>query len=264
MEVFCIGNGLDGRITNNRAMMADADIFQPNFVRQLFDEMSQTYSVVNYIASFGFTARWQKQCVRRIKVPLGATVYDLMTGMGEMCSDISRMIGSSGRIRAIDISPRMCARARQRLRHRITCSVEVIEADILDNGIDSGSADVIVSSFGLKTFSEEQTVRLAREIHRILKPGGQFSLLEISVPPSAFLRIPYMFYLKYVVPVIGMLFMGNPANYRLLGIYTEAFNDCSFILRALEDTGLQVRSETYFFGCATGVSGYKKQDLGAI
>lgn len=44
------------------------DIYKKEFVEHLFNRMSMTYGVTNYISSFGFTERWRKQCIREIEL----------------------------------------------------------------------------------------------------------------------------------------------------------------------------------------------------
>ena len=234
----------------------DAANYEPAFVRSLFDEMAQTYGIVNLISSFGFAARWRKQCIRRIAIRPGSTVVDLMTGMAELCPDLASRVGGSGAIQAIDLSPEMCRRARQQV-HRCRCPVEIIEGDVLRSDLGTASADIVVSSFGLKTFSARQMGHLAEQIVRILKPGGRFSLLEISVPPNRWLRWPYMFYVRRVIPFIGRAFLGNPENYRMLGVYTEAFGNCATMKEECARVGLVAEEKSYFFGCATGVFGHR-------
>lgn len=234
-----------------------SDIYHSDFVRALFDEMAQTYGLVNLVSSFGFCVRWRRQCIDHVPIRVGDIVFDLMSGMGELWPGLSTKVGQTGRICAIDFSPAMCARSRlmaQRLRET---RVEVRQEDILRNSIASDSADVVVASFGLKTFTSEQRALLACELSRILRPGGKFSFLEISVPPLAVLRWPYMAYLNYVVPMIGRLLLGNPDNYRLLGVYTTAHQDCREFAKHCTVAGLRANLSSYFFGCATGVVGEK-------
>lgn len=64
-----------------------------------------------------------------------------------------------------------------------------------------------------------------------------------------------MFYLSHVVPVIGALFLGNPHNYRYLGIYTRAFGDCRQTLGVFREAGLEAEYHSFFYGCASGLSG---------
>ena len=93
---------------------ADASLYDPSFVANLFDEMAATYGVVNYISSFGFCRRWRIKCVEGAGISPGMTVYDLMSGMGECWPTIARHLQQPGTIRALDISPTMCTHARER------------------------------------------------------------------------------------------------------------------------------------------------------
>ncbi len=238
--------------------MQQANLYDPALVRSLFDEMAATYGLVNLVSSFGFCRRWRLQCIQQVRLFEGARVIDLMTGMGELCPAIANSVGSGGGVVAVDISPVMCSKARQHLAERLTCPIEVIEADALCSSLPSGSADVVLASFGLKTFSSDQGRQLAKEVRRLLKPGGMFSFIEISVPPSTLLRGPYMLYLKRLIPLIGRLMMGNPENYRLLGVYTEAFGSCHSVASAFRAAGLEVEVRSFFFGCATGLVGRRR------
>jgi len=101
----------------------------------------------------------------------------------------------------------------------------LLKENIFDNSIKSASADYVISGFGLKTFNQEQIHLLAKEIDRILKPNGKFSLIDVSVPKLGILKPLYMFYLKRIIPLLGKLFLGSPENYRMLGIYTEKYGN---------------------------------------
>jgi demethylmenaquinone methyltransferase/2-methoxy-6-polyprenyl-1,4-benzoquinol methylase len=238
----------------------ECDLYNPQFVSGLFDEMSRTYGFVNWVSSFGFCQRWRHQCVRAIPVKPGMKVLDLMTGMGELCPDLAKIIGKQGMIQALDLSPAMCKQAMEcRTALSDICTVHVIQANALACPLDDKSVDYIFSSFGLKTFNDEQLAQLAGEMFRVLRPGGAFSLLEISVPSAKLLRWPYLFYLRCLIPLIGWLFKGNPDNYRYLGIYTLAFGNCEKLLAMFGKAGFDVQLKRYFFGCATGLVGSKPQ-----
>ena len=105
---------------------------------------------------------------------------------------------------------------------------------------------------GSNVFSPNEDTTASNE-----SAGGTYSFIEISVPDARALRIAYMFYMKRVIPLVGRVLLGNPANYRLLGTYTEEFGDCAHFARCLERAGLEATFVRYFFGCATGVVGRK-------
>lgn len=232
-------------------------IYAPEFVTSLFDEMSETYGVVNSISSFGFCHFWRSACARLVRLEPGARVVDLMSGMCELSLLMERGRGRGASYLAIDASPAMCDRGRRSVGRRTGSAVQVIQGDALATGLVDDSVDAVVSTFGLKTFSGAQLERLAREVHRVLRPGGQLAFLEISVPPAAWLRVPYLFYLDRLIPVIGRLLMGNPDNYRLLGEYTRRFGSCDRAVEVFRGAGLTVEPRRFFFGCATGFRGSK-------
>lgn len=248
----------------NHTTMNSENIYDEAFVGNLFDRMARTYGVVNYLASFGFSERWRRQCIEEIRWSADTrVVYDLMSGMGECWGLILSRGRAVERLMGVDISAEMNRRAAVNLERRPAWPVEIRQENILQNSLSSESADVVVSSFGLKTFSESQLEHLAAEINRILKPGGQLALIEISTPKWWLLRLPYLFYLKWVIPVIGALFLGNTETYSMLGRYCINFGTCKRFQEILQETGLNVEYREYFFGCATGVVG-RKMELAAV
>src|SRR5262245_11268126 len=145
--------------------------------------MARTYGIVNVVSSFGFCLRWRRQCLESAGINPHNVVCDLMSGMGELWPSIDRRLRHTGRISAVDLSPVMSAHATKTAR-RLIIPIEVLVEDVLANSIPDGQADVVVSSFGLKTFNDRQLRLLAQQVDRVLKPGGRLSFVEISVPQS--------------------------------------------------------------------------------
>ncbi|MGE0440525.1 MAG: class I SAM-dependent methyltransferase [Gemmatimonadales bacterium] len=234
------------------------NIYDPGFVERLFDEMAATYEAVNYLSSFGFSARWRRQLVRAARIRPGTTVCDLMCGMGECWPAVASSLRHRGRVIGLDLSQGMLAGAARRRGRHPGLDIELHKQDVLANALPDGCADSVVCGFGLKTFTPDQWDLLAAEIHRLLKPRGTFALIEVSVPAGWMFKDVYLFYLKRMIPLVGRLLLGNPDNYRLLGRYTEQFGDCEGMLGALTRQGLDAKPHRYFFGCATGISGARR------
>jgi ubiquinone/menaquinone biosynthesis C-methylase UbiE len=237
----------------------DKDIYDPAFVAQLFDRCSGNYRWWSAISSFGFIWLWRRQCVGRLRAPVtdAPVVVDLMAGTGEIWPHVLRRFPGLATITAIDISTRMHTEAVARLHGPYAGRITHLAADALEADLPEATADLVVSTFGLKTFNAEQHAQLARQIARMLKPGGSFSLIEASDPKGWVLRPLYRFYLDRVLPLVERLFLKGAQDFSMIGTYTRNFQDCRGMEAALREAGLKVTMQRHFFGCATSVAGEK-------
>lgn len=233
-------------------------IYDPEYVEKLFDKMSRSYKRMNYITSFGFSELWRNQCVDAIKIKENSVVLDLLTGMGECWESILKKSGAHTKIIGLDFSKGMLKYAEIK-RKKLKANIRILNEDVFNNSLQDGSIDHIISGFGLKTFSQNQLELLAGEIERVLKVNGEFSLIDVSVSKHRILRFFYMFYLKRIIPILGWLFLGNPETYKMLGVYTENFQNSRQVEKIFSRYNLKVEYREYFFGCASGINGRKIQ-----
>lgn len=244
-------------MTDNNA--EQSDIYDPDFVADLFDRCSSNYRRWSAVSSFGFTFIWRRQCVALLERPKtsAVVVVDLMAGTGEVWPHLLRRFPELGTITALDISRRMHFEAVERLHSRYSDRITHLEANALQTDLPSDHADLLVSTFGLKTFNPEQQTILAHQIARVLKPGGQFSLIEASDPKGWLLRPFYRFYLDRALPQIERFVLNGAHDFSMIGTYTRNFGSVSHMSKALQAAGLTVTLRKHFFGCATSVSGRK-------
>lgn len=224
------------------------------YVAKMFDRMGPTYDLVNRLSSFGFCELWRYQCVRHAQIQPGAVVCDMMAGSGE-CWPYLRQRKAS-KIVAIDFSPVMVKRQQYRSK-KAGWLIEVREENATKTALDSQSMDCVVGAFGLKTLSDESLEAFAREIHRILRPGGRVSLFEISSAEGWLLGGIYRWYVSFLIPQIGRLLLGDIECYRMLGVYTQAFGSCERVSPIFRKAGLLVEVRRHFFGCATVLVGFR-------
>jgi ubiquinone/menaquinone biosynthesis methyltransferase len=233
------------------------DIYDPAYVKTLFNQMSKSYERMNFITSFGFSIAWRKQFIRKLPSshePI--KVLDLLSGLGENWTYLIERYPEA-QFLALDFSEEMVAQSRHKSLHHLGNRFKVLQQDVLNNKLPSDEFDVVTCAYGLKTFNEEQLNTLAQHLHRILKDGGQFSFIEISKPNNKLLLFFYGLYVGKIIPVLGKLFLGNPSDYRMLWTYTQRFASCERVKAIFEKHHLQVQYDSYFFGCATGISGIK-------
>lgn len=233
------------------------DIYNPDFVRGHFNRMSRSYEIMNLVTSFGFTIWWRKQYLGNLsKSSEKLKVLDLLTGMGESWSFIKSRFPNC-ELSGLDFSEEMIKYAQLKNHNHFNSNIELINDNVLENKLEANCYDIIVSSFGLKTFDDKQLEQLAFQVDRMLKLNGKFSFIEVSIPSSNILLWFYKLYIKYVIAGIGGFFFSNNDEYKLLWEYTINFVNAKKALPFFESTGLKVEYKEYFFGCASGLYGEK-------
>ena len=233
------------------------NIYNPIYVKGLFDRMSSSYERMNYLTSFGFSIRWRTQFLNPfIQTENKAEIIDLLTGMGETWSATKNKLPNSN-LTVLDFSEGMLKYAKQKSKAKFKNEIRVLQQDILNNELQSNYYDFVTCAFGLKTFNDEQLIILATETKRILKPGGQFSFIEFSKPENKILKMFYGFYLGRVIPILGKLLLGNPEEYKMLWKYTSNFENSRQATEIFSKVGLETKFCSYFYGCATGFYGQK-------
>lgn len=234
------------------------DIYDPDYVRDVFDRCSDKYIAFSNVCSFGFTQIWRRQCAEMLgQLPKGAVGYDLMAGTGEVWPHLLRACPEIGAITAVDISSGMHKRAMERLHAMRAHKIAFIEDDVFASELPDASADFIISTFGLKTFSPEQHQRLAALTARVLKPGGRFAYIEASDPKGWMLRPLYHFHLNRVLPIVEKTLLQGAQDFSMIGAYADRFGDASGFADMLRGEGLETDYRRFFFGCASGVCGRK-------
>ena len=242
-------------IFRNKFQMSN--IYEPEYVKKLFNQMSESYERMNYITSFGFSIRWRKQFLNKLgKSNQQLNIIDLMSGLGENWQYLKKNFPKSN-FYALDFSEQMIKNSSVKAQNIFQNKANLICSNALNSSLPSNHFDIISCAFGLKTFNEEQLNLFAKEINRILKPDGKFSFIEVSVPKKSIFKFFYAFYLGKIIPIIGKLLLGNPQDYKMLWIYTKQFSNCEIVKTIFEKNGLNVNYNNYFFGSATGISGYK-------
>jgi Methylase involved in ubiquinone/menaquinone biosynthesis len=111
------------------------------------------------------------------KIKKGDVVIDLGSGAGNDAFIARAETGETGKVIGIDFTPAMIEKARQNAEKLGYHNVEFRQGDIEKMPVTANTADVIVSNCVLNLVPNKDAV--IKEIYRVLKPGGHFSISDI-------------------------------------------------------------------------------------
>ena len=256
-------------------------------VQQMFDTIAPTYDRANHLLSAGLDRYWWTRTARRFRPILAhpeSIVLDLCCGTGDMTLALykhrpkspeenpaqirsgptspgapsfaasPRRVGDENPnsaqaepapILAADFSHQMLSRGAEKFRPH---NILPIEADALHLPLADNSIDLVTAAFGFRNLAN-YAEGLA-EIHRILRPGGQFGILEANQPEGVIGAL-YNLYFRIILPRAGGVISGSPRAYSYLPASVERFPRPPRMLELIRNAGFANATWTsYTFGTA--------------
>jgi arsenite methyltransferase len=109
----------------------------------------------------------------------GETVVDIGCGAGIDSLIAAKMVGPTGRVVGVDMTPEMVAKARASAQEAGATNVEFRHGFAESLPVEGGWADVAISNGVLNLFPDK--LAALREIARVLKPDGRLQFGDILV-----------------------------------------------------------------------------------
>ena len=159
---------------------------------------------LNAVFSLGFCHVWRRKAVALSKVQKEDKVLDVCTGTGDLALILMEKMGLEGSFTGIDFCQNMLDLAKIKMKKKgktMPGEVSFIEGDAKDLGFPDNSFNLVTVAFGIRNIPD--TFKALKEIKRVLKPGGRFMCLELTMPTKKWFVPFYKWYTFRVMPIVA-------------------------------------------------------------
>lgn len=209
----------------------------PESIQAMFASIATNYDKANSVFSLGLHKRWNQKLIKTIGTP--PKLLDLCAGTGEIAFGFLKKNPHSEAI-LLDFCPEMLAIAQSKGKEvgkDFSKRFEIMIADAAKIPLHAASVDGVTISYGIRNVKEPE--KCFCEVHRVLRDGGKFGILELTRPSSFVMRYLHKVYTHFLLPILGKVVAKNKDPYTYLVKSVQTFIPPQELEKKLRDAGFQ-------------------------
>lgn len=148
------------------------------FLRPLSYQYQWLYDTISRLAalSVGGEKRFRTLALEGLKIEKNTEVLDLCCGAGQTTKILVQF---SDRVTGLDISPVALAKAARNVPQ-----ASYVEGEAQNMPLEDNRFDLVHTSVALHEMTPQELNQILREVYRVLKPGGIFTLVDLHQPTN--------------------------------------------------------------------------------
>ena len=207
-----------------------------DYIRGMFASIAPRYDLLNSILSFNRHKYWRSFAVRQCNLSPGDRALDIGAGTLDFAIELSRAVGPSGQVVAVDFCRPMFEIGMRKLGKRGIRNVSAVEGNAEHLPVPSTSFRAATIGFVLRNVESVQ--RTIAEMARAVEPGGKVVCLELARPRSKLFGRVYDLYFYRVLPLIGGIVNRRRGPYDYLPASLKRFCSREELSGIMEKEGL--------------------------
>jgi demethylmenaquinone methyltransferase / 2-methoxy-6-polyprenyl-1,4-benzoquinol methylase len=201
----------------------------------MFDSIAPRYDLLNRVLSAGLDQKWRRYAVERLALGPNARVLDLCAGTADVALAIADKHRDASVI-GVDFSFEMLVRGVRKVTDAALASrIRLVRGDAALIPVTSESCDAATIAFGIRNVAEPE--RALAELARVLRPGARLAILEFGQPRIPGIKTLYLWYFRYVLPMIGRMVSKHDSAYSYLPASVGTFPAPPEFARTIERHG---------------------------
>ena len=227
--------------------MTSAPDKTPATISGMFDRIAPRYDLLNRTLSAGLDQRWRRRAVAELALKRDARVLDLCAGTADVALAIAGQHHDASVI-GVDFSGAMLRIGHEKVAAAGESGrIRLVRGDAAMIPAQGDSCDAATIAFGIRNVAEPE--RALAELARVLRPGARLAILEFGQPKIPGIRTLYLWYFRYLLPLVGRLVSRHQSAYSYLPASVGAFPPPAEFARTIERHGfVSVQAVPLTFG----------------
>ncbi len=205
-------------------------------VKDIFSTVTGKYDFLNHFLSLRRDVAWRRFTARKMVFGPTRRFLDVACGTGDLSIGAVRAHPEIS-VMGLDFVREMLDAGQVKVRGKgLSSRISLLHGDALHLPFRDNSFDVSGMAFGIRNIPDKP--RALREMMRVVVPGGQVMILEMTFTRNWFSNLMYHAYLNHVLPRVAKRFSMNPAAYHYLADSIMNFPTPAEFAAIMEDAGL--------------------------
>ena len=205
-------------------------------VKDIFKTIIPRYDFLNHFLSFRRDIAWRRLAVRRMRFLRTNRFLDVACGTGDLGIEAAAHYSPISVVGLDFVKEMTDAAARKAQAKGLSSRIVFVNGDATALPFPDNNFDVAGIAFGIRNIPDR--MRALREMMRVIVPGGQVMVLEITPPRGAIVKGLYHFYLNRILPRLARAFTSNPSAYIYLADSVMNFPSPEKFKTLMEEAGL--------------------------
>jgi len=206
-------------------------------VKEIFSTITPRYDFLNHFLSMRRDIAWRRFTIKKMRFFQTKRFLDIACGTGDLSIDAAEKYPEIT-VNGVDFVREMIQVGQKKVNQKkVAKRIHLVTGDALRLPFRDNSFDVAAMAFGIRNIPDRQNA--LREMLRVVVPGGQVMILEMTFTRNPFFQVFYNIYLNHILPRLAKRFSSNPGAYHYLADSIMNFPSPDEFTAMMEDTGIE-------------------------
>ena len=206
-------------------------------VKEIFSTITPRYDFLNHFLSMRRDIAWRRFTIKKMRFFQTKRFLDIACGTGDLSIDAAEKYPEIT-VNGVDFVREMIQVGQKKVNQKkVAKRIHLVTGDALRLPFRDNSFDVAAMAFGIRNIPDRQNA--LREMLRVVVPGGQVMILEMTFTRNPFFQVFYNIYLNHILPRLAKRFSSNPGAYHYLADSIMNFPSPDEFTAMMEDSGVE-------------------------